>query len=172
MPLAASNRLFDLMIDLEREWFPDEYEDHINYQWAMLRSARNHLKLGNDVEAEKRLAAIENLTMAAVYQDMMFDVQQQLDQTKERGYGVGHSLATTDESPEDIESKERANIGTGGKATQGEPVAVSHKANSDRSPGAVSSDGSIVQGWVWALIAGGVLIAGTFIVMVARGRSS
>lgn len=30
--LVGSNKVFDLLIALEREWFPAEYEDHVNYQ--------------------------------------------------------------------------------------------------------------------------------------------
>lgn len=64
----------------------------------MLRSARNHLNLGNDIEAEDRLQSLEGLEMGDWYQDMFDQVRERLDQTVARGYGIGPGLANAHES--------------------------------------------------------------------------
>ena len=42
-------------MEKEQSWFPDEYRDHVNYQWMVLLILQNQLKAGNTHNAKTRM---------------------------------------------------------------------------------------------------------------------
>jgi hypothetical protein len=65
--LATANKLFDLVLSFEEQWFGKEYKDHVNYQWALVESAANELRMGNVWEANVRILRIEDLKLQGDY---------------------------------------------------------------------------------------------------------
>lgn len=95
--LVASNALFDLIIRLEREWFPDEHDNHANYQIALIRSGRNALRLGNVSAARDRLSELEGLPLrSAAMQDSMNHLERMYERYAARGHDVGNLVEESD----------------------------------------------------------------------------
>lgn len=61
--LVGANKMFEVVMALEQDWFPDEYRDHVNYQWSLLWSVRNNLQLGNVWAAGAQLDALAKLEL-------------------------------------------------------------------------------------------------------------
>ncbi len=74
--LVAANLLFELILELEREWFPLEHRDHVNYQWSLLVFAKNQLKMGDVNGAHSAIDELEGLEIRGEVLNRIFgDVQ-------------------------------------------------------------------------------------------------
>lgn len=69
---SAAKDIFDLIIATEVKWFPNEYESHVNYQWARIGAAKNALRMNNPTEAELHLNAIASVALAGNYFPMEY----------------------------------------------------------------------------------------------------
>jgi hypothetical protein len=65
--LIAANNLYDLVIELEKQWFPEEYKDHVNYQDAILQKADNYLQMGDMNGAGEIINILGNLDLKGDY---------------------------------------------------------------------------------------------------------
>ena len=58
--IEGSSGLFKLIMEGERRWYPDEYMQHTNYQWAVVAEAENMLHFGNVAEAVRLLDELKS----------------------------------------------------------------------------------------------------------------
>jgi len=65
--LVAANRIFELIAELEEEWFEEEYQLHVNYQWSRIGHARNALELGDLEKAEEILEGLDGIAIRGEY---------------------------------------------------------------------------------------------------------
>jgi hypothetical protein len=61
--LAQANALFELVIEIERMWFPDEHDDHSLYQLSLLGSAQNYNRLNQLDKAAERIEELRELAL-------------------------------------------------------------------------------------------------------------
>lgn len=71
--LVLANDLFRLVNQYSKEWYPDEYSSHVNYQWSLLGRGRNALKLGNFLEASFIIKELEGLELQGDAFEGIFD---------------------------------------------------------------------------------------------------
>ena len=74
--LVTANSMYDLAIKLEKEWFSEEFKDHVNYQWALLEKTSNLLQLNSLEEAGKTLDVLRSLKLKGDYFNKAFKVYQ------------------------------------------------------------------------------------------------
>lgn len=56
-----ANELYDLLFDLEKTWFPDEYQEHVNYLVGKLEKTANLINMEQLSEAKKLLDELKAL---------------------------------------------------------------------------------------------------------------
>lgn len=76
--LVTANHLYDLVVDLEKRWFPEEYKDHVNYQWALLEKVSNLIQLNDIQQAAQLMNELESLILKGEYFNKMFDKYKRL----------------------------------------------------------------------------------------------
>jgi hypothetical protein len=69
--LVTANKVFDLVLEYEKQWFPEEFPDHVNYQWALLEKAGNLLQLNDLREAGKILNELGSLQLKGDFLNSM-----------------------------------------------------------------------------------------------------
>ena len=63
--LVAANRLIDSLVALEETWYPGEYTEHPDYQWALITKAQNLLALGATDDASDLIEVLRTLRPAS-----------------------------------------------------------------------------------------------------------
>lgn len=91
--LGLSNQIFSLITAAERSWFPDEYEQHVNWQWSMIRAAHNALRMGDVESADRLLAELEGV---GVQGDSLMQMLQRVRDVREQMVRAGHTRELPD----------------------------------------------------------------------------
>jgi hypothetical protein len=85
--LATADKVHGLVLQLDRTWYPAEYKNHVNYQWSLIGSATNRLRLGDLEGARERLDELETLDLRGDYfQATAKKLRQNYDQRVARGH--------------------------------------------------------------------------------------
>lgn len=58
---ATANLMFDTVIELEETWFTEEYQQHENYAWALLKKSQNCIYMGNLADARQAMDILAKL---------------------------------------------------------------------------------------------------------------
>jgi len=117
--LIGANRVIDVLLGLEREWFPDEYKDHVNYQWPLLVKLDNLLRLGKLVEGGKVLEELKALAIQGeVLQSLFESLQKRYEEEFQdhlRNMGVDLDLEHLSERGNAGDAITGETMSTGGK---------------------------------------------------------
>ena len=131
-----ANMLFDLLINKEKQWFPDEYRDHLSYQWALSDSINNDLVRGDLEDVQWRLEEYESLgddLKPAIKETRRYDYRQYYDHLRNKSNGIKEEPVKESTEADSVQNEENddeaVSITTTDESSPTKPIEEDHSSD-------------------------------------------
>ncbi|HEB60188.1 MAG TPA: hypothetical protein ENJ06_00020 [Phycisphaeraceae bacterium] len=128
--------LFDLLINKEKQWFPDEYRDHLSYQWALSDSINNDLVRGDLEDVQWRLEEYESLgddLKPAIKETRRYDYRQYYDHLRNKSNGIKEEPVKESTEADSVQNEENddeaVSITTTDESSPTKPIEEDHSSD-------------------------------------------